>query len=196
MAAERTTALIDPTDSILVVIDLQPGFLGKLTNERREAVVDHCRFIVEVAARFAIPMFVTVEDVPRNGWTAEPVSACFAHGVPQRDKRIFGLCSQGDLRDAILAQARRTAVVIGLETDVCILHSCVGLHAAGFRSIIVSDATESPGLARDQGLARAAALGVELVSTRGLYFEWIRSLQGLAVAESAPHIAPPAGLVL
>ena len=195
MATERLS-LIDPSDSILVLIDLQPGFLRHLTQERREAVVDHCRFIVEVARRFAIPVFATVEDVPSNGWTAEPVSACLAAGVPQRDKRIFGLCSQEDLRDAILAQPRRTAILIGMDTDVCVLHSSVGLRAAGFRPVIVSDATEAPGPARDQGLARAAALGVEIVGTRGLYFEWVRSLEGLAVAQAAPRIAPPAGLVL
>jgi len=188
--------LIDPADSILVVIDLQPGFLGKLTAERRHAVVDHCRFIVEVATRFAIPIFATVEDVQRNGWTAEPVSACFPSGLPQRDKRIFGLCSQSDLRNALLAQARRTAILIGMDTDVCVLHSSVGLRATGFRAVIVSDATEAPGVARAQGLARAAALGVEIVGTRGLYFEWVRSLEGLAVAEAPPSIAPPAGLVL
>jgi nicotinamidase-related amidase len=87
-------------------------------------------------------------------------------------------------------------VLIGLETDVCVLHSAVGLRSAGFRSIIVSDATESPGPARDQGLARAAALGVEIVATRGLYYEWVRSLERLELALAAPSIVPPAGLEL
>jgi hypothetical protein len=62
--------------------------------------------------------------------------------------------------------------------------------------VIVSDATEAPGAARDQGLSRAAALGVELVATRGLYYEWARSLEGWALAQAAPRIAPPADFIL
>jgi hypothetical protein len=62
--------------------------------------------------------------------------------------------------------------------------------------VIVSDATEAPGAARDQGLARAAALGVELVATRGLYYEWVRSLDRWAFAQAPPSIAPPTGVVL
>jgi nicotinamidase-related amidase len=189
-------AVIDPADSILLVIDLQEGFLKKLSAERREAIIDHCRFLVEVAARLRIPLFATVEDPARNGGTTERVHACFERGLAQRDKRIFGLCSQNDLREAILAQPRRTAVLIGMDTDVCVLHSSVGLLAEGFRSVIVSDATEAPAAARDQGLARAAALGVEIVATRGLYYEWVRSLEGWAVAQAPPYIAPPALTIL
>jgi nicotinamidase-related amidase len=184
MPQQRTalpaSGVIDPADSILLVIDLQEGFLKKLSAERRAAIVDHCRFLVEVAARFQIPLFATVEE----------------RGLAQRDKRIFGLCSQDDLRDAILAQPKRTAVLIGMDTDVCVLHSAVGLRAAGFRSVIVSDATEAPGAAREQGLARAAALGVEIVATRGLYYEWIRSLDRWAFAQAPPSIVPPTGIVL
>jgi hypothetical protein len=114
-----------------------------------------------------VPIFVAVEDTPRNGTTAEPVYGCIDPPVPQRDKRIFGLCSQDDLRNAILEQPNRTAILIGMDTDVCALHSAVGLLSEGFRTVIVSDATEAPGLARDHSLARAQFLGAELVSARG-----------------------------
>jgi nicotinamidase-related amidase len=196
LGSVHPSRLIDRADSILLVIDLQEGFLKKLTPERREAIIDHCRFLVEVAARLRVPLFATVEDPGRNGETTERVHACFERGLAQRDKRFFGLCSQDDLRDAILDQPRRTAVLIGMDTDVCVLQSAVGLRAEGFRSVIVSDATEAPGPARDQGLARAAALGVEIVATRGLYYEWLRSIEGMAHAQAPPCIVAPAGTIL
>ena len=192
----RHSLLIDSSDSILLLIDLQEGFLKKLTAERRDAVIDHCRFLIEAAARFRVPVFATVEDPARNGMTTERVRACLEPDLTQRDKRIFGLCGQSDLRDAILAQPRRTAVLIGMDTDVCVLHSAVGLLAEGFHTAIVSDATEAPGAGREQGLARAAALGVEIVGTRGLYYEWVRSVDGLAIGGAAPCLVAPAGLIL
>jgi len=188
--------LIDRADSILLIIDLQAGFLDHLSAERREAIIDRSRFLVEVATRLGIPRFATVEDPAKNGMITERVSACFEQGLAQRDKRFFGLCGQSNLREAILAQPKRTAILIGMDTDCCVLQSAVGLLGEGFRSIIVSDATEAPGLARDQGLARAETLGVELVATRALYYEWLRSLDDWAVAKAAPTIASPAGMVI
>ncbi len=189
-------AVIDPQDSILLVIDLQEGFLKRLTPQRRDSVIDHCRFLVEVAYRLDVPLFATVEDPERNGATTDRVCACFERDLPQREKRIFGLCSQNNLREAILAQPKRTAVLVGMDTDVCVLHSALGLRAAGFRSVIVSDATEAPGAGHEQGLARAAALGVEIAGTRGVYYEWLRSIDGIALAEAPPQIVPPVGTVL
>ena len=192
----RTPGIIDPDDTILLIIDLQAGFINKLTPERREPIIDHCRFLVQVATRFSIPKFATVEDPATNGMTTERVQSCFEPGLPQRHKSIAGLCSQPDLRAAILAQPKRTAVLIGMDTDVCVLHSAVGLLAEGFRAIMVSDATEAPLAAHEHGLARAQMLGVELVATRGLYYEWVRSLERWAFAKAAPEIAPPIGIML
>jgi nicotinamidase-related amidase len=189
-------SVIDRQDSILLVIDLQEGFLNKLGPERREAVIDHCRFLVETAAHLTVPTFVTVEDPPRNGMTTQRVYGCLDGPPPQRDKRIFGLCAQDDLRIAMLEQPKRTAVLIGMDTDVCVLQSAVGLLSEGFRAVIVSDATEAPGAARDQGLARAQFLGVELVSARGLYYEWLRSVAELDRIEGAAKIRPPVGTIL
>lgn len=188
--------IIDRDDSILLVIDLQDGFLVRLSPERRLAVLDHSRFVVQAAARFSVPVFVTVEDPGRNGMTADAVYGCITPPVPQRDKRIFGLCSQDDLRHAILDQPKRTAILVGMDTDVCVLHTAVGLVNEGFRAVIVSDATEAPARARDQGLERAVFLGAEIVSARGLYYEWMRSIDGLAMIESGGAIVPPVGTVL
>jgi len=188
------STVIDRQDSILLVIDLQEGFLKRLSPERRDAVLDYCRFVVEAAGRFAVPMFVTVEDPRRNGMTAAEVHRCIDSSVPQRDKRVFGLCGQDDLRNAILDQPKRTAILIGMDTDVCVLQSAVGLMKAGFRTVIVSEATEAPGRGRDDGLARAAFFGAEIVSARGLYYEWMRTLEGLAMMEAA-RIAAPVGMV-
>ena len=195
-SAPAQPAMIDQHDSILLVIDLQDGFLKKLTTERRESVIDHCRFVVETAVRFDIPLMVTVEDSPRNGMTTERVYGCIDPAAPQRDKRFFGLCSQPDLRDAMLEQPKRTAILIGMDTDVCVLQSAIGLLSNGFRTVIVSDATESPGRARDQGLARAQFFGAELISARGLYYEWIRSVEELDKLESGARVVPPVGTIL
>lgn len=181
---------------MLCVVDVQPGFLAKLDPGVRERLVDTARFLVEVAARLAVPRFVTVEDPGRNGATVDAIRSCLAPGDFDRDKRVFGLGDQPDLASALLSQPRRTAIVIGLETDVCILHSAVSLAKLGFRAVVVTDATGAPGVGHDFGLERARALGLETIHAKGLYYEWIRSLDGLAALMTEPKIRPPPGIVL
>ena len=51
---------------------------------------------------------------------------------------------------------RKTAVLVGLETDVCVAHSALGLLGHGYQVAVVADATGSPGTAHGFGLERAA----------------------------------------
>ncbi len=193
MAANRAGGLIETDDSLLLVIDLQESFLRKMDPVAAERLTDRARFLVEVALGLGVPLMVTVEDPARHGLTAAPVAAILPPGIIQHDKKVFGLCGQPDLAEAILAQPRRTAVIVGLETDVCVLHSAIGLLGLGFRVAIVRDATGAPGEEHALGLDRAAALGVELVHAKGLYYEWVRSLAGLRALAATRTIAPPLG---
>lgn len=192
----RGRGLIERDDSILVVVDFQDGFLRKLDEDRAERLVDRGRFVLEVAVGLGVPTFVTVEAPGSNGATTAALRARLGPDPMEHDKRVFGLCGQPDLAEAIAAQPRRTAVIIGLETDVCVLHSAASLLERGFRPVIVSDATGAPGEEHLLGLARAQALGVELVHAKGLYYEWVRSLEGCASLAAARTIAPPIGSAL
>jgi nicotinamidase-related amidase len=193
ISSDFQTGLIDHEDTILVIIDFQDGFLRKLDADRAALIVDNSRFIVEVSRQLNIPTFVTVESPVKNGRTSQTILSRLPADTEEREKIIFGMCGQPNLREAISAQARRTAVLIGMETDVCILHSAVGLREAGFRPIIVSDATAAPGDEHALGLKRAERLGIEVLHTKGLYYEWIRSLAGFAAVARDGPIAPPMG---
>ena len=188
--------LIERTDSILLVIDFQDLFLRKMDADRAAGLVDRGRFVLEVALGFGIPSFVTVEAPGSNGATTPALRTLLGPDPVEHDKRVFGLCGQPDLVEALLAQPRRTAVIIGLETDVCVLHSAVGLRENGFRPVIVSDATGAPGEEHPLGLDRARALGIERVHAKGLYYEWARSLEGCAELRAERAIAPPMGSAL
>jgi nicotinamidase-related amidase len=185
--------LIDLADSLLLVIDLQEPFLRKIDPDVAVRLVDRARFVVEAALGLAVPLIVTVEDPARHGLTARPVGDLLPPDQIQHDKWVFGLCGQPNLAEVILGQPRRTAVIVGLETDVCVLHTAVGLLGLGFRVAIVEDATGAPGEEHALGLARAEALGAERVHAKGLYYEWVRSLEGLRALAAARTIAPPMG---
>lgn len=188
--------LLDRDRSCLVVIDVQPYFLAKLPLDRRQPLADRIAWLVRVAAALQIPVVATAEDLPSVGALAEVVAEALPPGTTVHDKRIFGLAQQADILAAIEATGRRELVLAGLETDVCVAHSALGLLDLGFRVAIPQDATGTPPPHQEAGLARMAAAGAILTTVKGVYYEWVRDLATNAELRRRLQGPLPAGLTL
>src|SRR5689334_850276 len=115
--------------SCLLVIDVQQHFLDKLPAGAVAPLVTRIAWLMRVAAALQMPIIATAEDIPANGTLVPAVLAELPHGGTVFDKMIFGLADQPDLRAAVAATGRSELVLVGLETDVCIAHSALGLAA-------------------------------------------------------------------
>lgn len=172
-------ALLDREDCLLVVVDAQPGFhagLGEEDARRAEQALVRTAWLVRLAVRLGIPVVVTEEDAARNGPTDPRVLAPLPEGTPALAKPTFAVTGTWAIAEAIEATGRRTAVLAGFETDVCVAQSAVGLRAAGLRAVIVDDAAFSPGEMHARGLARAAQDGVEVNHCKGVAYEWVATV--------------------
>jgi nicotinamidase-related amidase len=188
-------------DSLLIVIDLQPGFwserLGPEDAERAVAVARRAAWLAGAATALRLPAVVTEEDKGSNGPTAAAVLAALGPGAPVFAKPVFGLADCDDIMAAVRATGRRTAVLAGFETDVCVTHSAVGLADAGYRVVVAEDAVFSPFGAHPFGLSRLRDLGLELFSCKSIYYDWIRTLQAArAFRQEHPELAHPPGFSL
>jgi nicotinamidase-related amidase len=188
-------SLLVAEDSVLVVVDTQPGFLRKLGPQRADEIVDRIRWLVRLANELGIPVVLTEEEPDRNEGTARAVDAVVPAAAPRHVKPTFGLASCPPIMADLERHGRPTAVLCGLETDVCVAQSAIGLIEAGWHVAVVTDAVASPGDAHDQGLTRMAAAGVELIGLKGLVYEWLRTVAGTD-AHDGLLSDPPFGIVL
>ena len=102
-----------------------------------------------------------------------------------------------EILEAIEATGRRTAVLVGAETDVCVAQSAVGLVDLGYRVVVVTDATFSPGAMHEAGLRQMREAGAELRHAKGVYYEWIRTLDAArAFVRGHPELSSPPGFSL
>jgi nicotinamidase-related amidase len=112
-------------------------------------------------------------------------------------KPVFGLADDPAILAAVKRTGRRTAVLVGMETDVCVAHSAIGLLDRGLRVAVVADATFSPGDMHAHGLRRIADAGATVIHAKGVYYEWIRTLEAARAFEAAnPGLSEPPGFSL
>lgn len=179
--------LLDRDDSVLVVVDAQPGFLAA----EAAAAVERMAWLVAIAARVGVPVVVTEEEPERNGKTDPRIAEQLPAGAPVFTKPTFGLTGTPEILDAVRATGRRTAVIVGAETDVCVAQSAVGLHGAGFGCVVVDDATFSPGEMQERGLARIASEGVARNHAKGVTYEWLRTVDDAHAIFGDASLGPP-----
>ncbi len=180
----------------LVVIDVQDYFLAKLPLDWRKPLVERIAWLMQVASILEIPAIATAEDIARDGPLVPELENQLRAGTNAHDKKAFGLCGQSDILEAVRQTGRSEFVLVGLETDVCISHSALGLIDQGFRVAAIEDATASPPPHHEAGLRRMAQGGVILTNTKGIYYEWVRDLATNAHVKSRMNLPTPAGLTL
>lgn len=191
-----TDLLFDRRRSFLAVIDVQPVFLDKLGAEAGAALAARIAWLIGVARALGVPRLAVAEDIVRNGPPHEAVRQALGATTPVHDKRVFGLAGQPGLCAAARALGRDQAVLVGLETDVCIAQSALGLAAAGFRVAVPADATGAAGADHAAGLERMRGAGITVTRIKGLFYEWVRDLDTLAALRERIGAQPPAGLDL
>jgi nicotinamidase-related amidase len=169
-------SLVDVGDSILIVIDVQDSFLERLPADVGESLVRKIGWLASVAVILGVPVLVTAEDIPKHGTVTHAIEARLPRGTSVFNKMVFGLAEDREIIDALKRAGRKTAVLVGLETDVCIAQSAIGLLQLGYRVVVVADATCSPGTGHEMGLERVRSAGALVSSVKGLYYEWIRTV--------------------
>lgn len=173
-------SLLDRDRSLLLVIDAQERFYD---SDRADVDVsslhrlfDKIGWMVAVADAIGVPVVVTEEEADRHGATDTRISTRLPVGTPVLDKAFFGAPSNPEIMAAIAHAGRDTVVLVGMETDVCVAHTALLLLDLGYRVAVASDCLYSPGESHDAGLRRLAAGGVEMLSAKGVFYDWVRGV--------------------
>lgn len=193
--------LIDVERSMVLVIDAQQDFYGKERADvdlgALDAMFRRAAWVVGVACRLDVPVVVTEEDAAVHGVTAEVIREAMPKDAPVFAKWTFGSADNPEIMAAIEATGASTTVLVGLETDVCVAHSALGLKDRGKRVVAVHDTLYSPGAAHANGLGRMERAGVELVSAKELAYDWLRTVQATrSFFRANPDLKDPPGFSL
>lgn len=165
--------LADPSQSLVVVIDVQPNFLKVI--EGGEAVVTRTNFLLDVAELLGVPAFASEQVPDRMGGTEPGLSDKLrTMHAPIEGKGVFSALGCPGLLPWIEASGRAQIIMTGIETPICITQTTVQLLELGYDVILAYDAVGARSREMHElALGRLQQLGAQLAHTEAIAYEWM-----------------------
>jgi nicotinamidase-related amidase len=166
MTTPRLTAL----NSTLLVIDVQDRLLAKIPDAA--GLVRDAAFLIDAAKLLGVPVLAT-EQYPKG---LGPTTAELARRLPAEPpaKVAFSCCGAPGVLADLRASGRRSVVLAGMETHVCVLQSALDLLAEGLHVFLPADALRSRARAdHDAALRRLERAGAVVTTAETTAFEWL-----------------------
>ncbi|MDR6624418.1 isochorismatase family protein [Caulobacter segnis] len=180
-------ALIDPADAAILLLDHQSGLFQTV----KDIPVADLRRNVEMVARLAtllnIPVITTAsEPSGSNGPLMPEIHELAPNAVYVPRKGEVNAWDNGDFVDQVKSTGRKTLIMAGVWTSVCVMFPALDAVAAGYDVYAVIDASGDPSeMASRTSLARFVQGGVKPTSTNALLSELHRTWARPEAAELA-----------
>jgi nicotinamidase-related amidase len=180
-------ALFDPSDIVFLLLDHQSGLFQVV----KDIPVADLRRNVEMLAKLAtllnIPVITSAsEPNGPNGPPMPEIERYAPHALYVPRKGEVNAWDNEDFVEAVRATGRKTLVMAGVWTSVCVMFPALDARAAGFDVYAVIDASGDPSeMASRTTLARFVQGGVIPTSTNAVLCEAHRTWARPEAAELA-----------
>ena len=162
---------LQPSSSVLVIIDVQDRLLAAMPSGTRDAMVANIEHLLEGARLLDVPVLFT-EQYPKG--LGPTVDSLAKDGSEVFEKAEFDATQVPDFMKCLSKLGREQLVVTGMEAHVCVHQTVRGLRAEGFAVHVPFDATCSRDLENRriaEGLWRASGATVTCAET--VLFDWL-----------------------
>jgi len=188
-------ALLDPTDVVLLLLDHQSGLFQNVKDISVAELRANTTALARLATLHGIPVITTasVPDGP-NGPLMPEIQEAAPHAVYVPRKGEVNAWDNAAFVKAVRDTGKKTIVIAGVWTSVCVMFPALDAKAAGFKVYAVMDASGDPSeMASRTTLARFAQAGVIPTSANAVICEvhrtWNRP-DALQLAELYTMVSP------
>lgn len=159
-------------ESLLLIVDFQQAMLKAI--DSWEKVARKVNQLIRAANILDVPILLTEQYKKGLGETHPEV----LREIPSPtvfQKEHFSACLEPDFLPTVQAFRRGKIVVVGMETHVCVLQTCLDLIASGFQVHLVADAVASRvNENREIGVDLLRQAGAVVSSAEIVIFQWAR----------------------
>jgi nicotinamidase-related amidase len=169
--------LLDPSDTVILLLDHQTGLFQTVKDVPLAELRSNTVALANIAKAGKAPIIYTAsEPNGPNGPIMEELDAFkdYAQYVPRKGE--ISAWDNADFVKAVEATGRKTLVMAGVWTSVCVAFPALQAEADGYKVYFVTDASGDPSvLASQTTIARLTAAGITPVSTNAVLCEFQRT---------------------
>jgi nicotinamidase-related amidase len=153
-------------DCVLVVVDVQERLIDTIAEH--EMVVTNIQALIKAAAVLQVPVLTTEQE---NLGNTVPELKELLPESPTR-KLTFSACDSVQFMTKLSTTQRKTMIICGIETHICIMQTVLDLVPGDYRILVVKDATSAHAIIdRETALRRMEAGGAEITTTEAIIYE-------------------------
>ena len=180
-------ALLDPSDTVILLLDHQAGLFQTVKDISVAELRANTTMLAKLATLLKIPVITTAsEPNGPNGPLMPEIHESAPHAVYVPRKGEVNAWDNEDFVKTVRATGRKTLIMAGVWTSVCVMFPALDAKAAGFKVYAVMDASGDPSeMASRTTLARFAQAGVIPTSANAVLSEMHRTWNRPEAAELA-----------
>ena len=193
--------VIDPDDSVMLLIDHQSGLFQTVGDMPMPALRNHATALAKMATLCKMPV-ITTASVPQgpNGPLIPEIHQNAPHAKYVARKGEINAWDNADFVAAVKATGRKTLIIAGTITSVCMAFPAISAVHEGYKVFAVVDASGTYSkMAQEITLARVVQAGVVPMDTAAVASElqrtWHRD-DAQQWAEVYTKIFPPYALLI
>lgn len=180
-------ALLNTADSLLLLLDHQSGLFQTVKDISVAELRANTTMLAKLAALLKIPVITSAsEPNGPNGPLMPEIHKFAPHAVFVPRKGEVNAWDNADFVNTVRNSGRKTLIIAGVWTSVCVMFPALDAKAAGYKVYAVIDASGDPSeLASRTTLARFAQAGVIPTSANAVLCETHRTWNRPEAAELA-----------
>jgi nicotinamidase-related amidase len=179
--------LIDPADAIILLLDHQSGLFQTVKDIDVAELRTNTVILAKLAKIAKVPLITTasVPDGP-NGPLMPEIHQTAPEAIHVPPKGEISAWDNEDFVKIVRKTARKTLIIAGVWTSVCVAFPALQAKAEGYNVYAVIDASGDPSpMASQTTLTRLAQAGIIPVSTNAVFCEFQRTWNRPDAAEYA-----------
>ena len=165
--------LLDPTDTVFLLLDHQTGLFQNVKDVEVAQLRINVTALARVATMHDIPIILTA-SIPEgpNGPLMPELNEAAPHAVYVPRKGEVNAWDNALFVRTVRETGRKTLVMAGVWTNVCVMFPALDAKAAGFKVYVVIDASGDPSeMASRTSLARFSQAGIIPTCTNAVICE-------------------------
>lgn len=195
LATGGGAALMDPNDTVILLLDHQSGLFQTVKDIPVADLRRNVTMLARLASLLGIPVITTAsEPAGTNGPLMPEIHELAPHAVYVARKGEVNAWDNEDFVAQVRATGRKTLVMAGVWTSVCVMFPALDATLAGFEVYAVIDASGDPSeMVSRTSLARFVQGGVKPTTTNAVLSElhrtWARP-EAAQIGELYALVAP------